>query len=165
MTPDEARAVFTYEPSTGELRWRIRAARCVRVGDVAGFVKSDGYVGVLYRQKAYAAHRVAWAIVHGEWPYGPVDHINGTRSDNRMENLRQVTAEENMQNQSRAHRNNKSSGILGVHFYARTGRWRATIWLDGKNKFLGYHATAAEAERAYLDAKQAMHPGFVGAAV
>ena len=45
--------------------------------------------------KPYRAHRVIWALVHGEWPEGQIDHINGVRDDNRLENLRVVTNQDN----------------------------------------------------------------------
>jgi hypothetical protein len=160
MTPAEARELFDYDPESGELTWKIRAARCVTVGARAGSLKRDGYVQVTFRKKCFQAHRVAWAVVHGVWPGNDIDHINGERSDNRLANLRVVTPEENMQNQRRAHRSNKSSGLLGVHFYARTGRWKATIWSRGQNQFLGYFSSAAEAQSAYLSAKERLHPGF-----
>src|SRR3546814_1788886 len=44
------------------------------------------------------AHRVAWAIHYGEWPNGQIDHINGDPSDNRIANLRDVSALENARN-------------------------------------------------------------------
>ena len=161
MTPTEARELFDYDPESGDLRWKTRAARCVTVGAKAGTLKRDGYVQVTVKKKCYQAHRVAWTVVHGIWPGSDIDHMNGDRSDNRLANLRCVTREENMQNQRRAHRSNKSSGILGVHFYARTGRWKATIYVNGKNRFLGYHATADEAATAYARAKEALHSGYL----
>jgi hypothetical protein len=158
ITPAQAAELFSYDPDTGALRWRVRAARCVQVGDLAGARKQDGYIQVTYQKRCYQAHRIAWAITHGEWP-NVVDHINGDRADNRLANLREVTVHENMQNQRRAHRSNKSAGILGVHFYSRTGRWRATNWANGRNRFLGYYATADEASAVYLKAKRELHPG------
>jgi hypothetical protein len=164
MTPEQAREAFDYDPETGVLRWRLRSARCIRIGDVAGFVRPDGYVVVVYKKTIYPCHRIAWAIATGAWPTGQIDHINGDRSDNRILNLRNVTAHMNMQNQRTAHRSNLSSGILGVHFFKKTKRWRATIWANGKNNYLGYYGTAAEAEAAYLGAKAKLHPGYVPAA-
>ncbi len=161
MTPAQARELFDYDPESGDLRWKTRAARCIAVGAKAGTLKRDGYVQVTVKKKCYQAHRVAWAVVHGAWPVKDIDHINGVRADNRLANLREVTPHENMQNQRRAHSSNTSAGILGVHFYRRTGRWRATIWANGKNRFLGYHATADEASAAYLKAKRELHPGSV----
>lgn len=159
MTADEARALFTYDPATGGLRWRVRAARCVTVGDDAGSIKQDGYRSVTFRRKTYPAHRIAWAITYGEWPANILDHINGDRQDNRIANLRLADVALNAQNQRRAHRGNLSSGILGVHYYRRTGRWRATICVNGKNQYLGYYATAEEAQAVYIAAKRRLHGG------
>ena len=158
ITPARAAELFTYEPETGVLRWKERAARCINVGDAAGFLRADGYITVNHQRRSYQAHRLAWAIVHGSWPH-MLDHINGDKADNRIYNLRLSDVGLNTQNQRRAHKSNLSSGILGVHFYERTGRWRATIWANGKNHFLGYHATAGEAQRVYIEAKRRFHPG------
>lgn len=158
ITPARAADLLDYDPETGILRWKERAARCIAVGDVAGAIKQDGYISVSIGRRSYPAHHIGWAIVNGEWPT-MLDHINGNKADNRIYNLRKCDVGLNTQNQRRAHKSNLSSGILGVHFYARTGRWRATIWANGQNHFLGYHATADEAQRVYIEAKRRLHPG------
>lgn len=158
ITPARAAELLAYDPETGILQWKERSARCIAIGDVAGALKQDGYISVSIGRRSYPAHHIAWAITHGEWPH-MIDHINGVKSDNRIYNLRVSDIKHNTQNQRRAHKSNLSSGILGVHFYARTGRWRATIWADGRNHFLGYHATADKAQQVYLEAKRRLHPG------
>jgi hypothetical protein len=159
MTPEEARAWFDYDNQTGVLTWARRPARCVHVGDVAGVVKSDGYRAVTWRGRSYMAHRIAWAIITGDWPIGQIDHRDGKRDNNSAENIRDVDQSTNMQNQRRAMASNASSGTLGVHFYRRTKRWRASIWVDGKNTYLGYFGSKDEASSAYLTAKRKLHAG------
>jgi hypothetical protein len=99
--------------------------------------------------------RLAWFYTTGAWPKDQIDHIDGNKSNNRFANLREATPSQNTQNQRRAMRTNKL-GILGV-ILAR-GKFRAQIWFDGKNKFLGYFATAEAAHAAYLAAKRKFHP-------
>lgn len=80
-----------------------------------------------------------------------VDHINGNRLDNRRCNLRVVTPKVNAQNIWRTKRN--TSGYRGVSFDRRRNRWFAQCWSNGKNNWLGYHATledAADASHAFL---------------
>jgi len=109
------------------------------------------------------ASRLAWFYVHGAWPDGQVDHINGDHTDNRLSNLRVLTNAQNAQNRSRARRNN-STGLLGVSYDKRDDRYRARIMVDGRMVSLGYHPTAHEAHAAYLEAKAALHPAWSGAA-
>jgi hypothetical protein len=84
---------------------------------------------------AIYAHRVLWALVHGEWPDGEIDHINGNRRDNRLENLRLVTTQENLMNKGL--QVNNSSGHVGVAFEKDRGKWKAFVKFDGKNINLG----------------------------
>ena len=108
-------------------------------------------------EREYSAHRLAWLYVHGAWPTGQIDHINGDRGDNRISNLRDVTPALNTQNQRRAARSNKSSGLLGVT--ANRGRWLAQISIGGKSRNLGRYATPEEAHAVYVAAKRVLHAG------
>jgi HNH endonuclease len=99
-------------------------------------------------------HRLIWLYHHGEWPAGQIDHINGDKHDNRIENLRVVSQSENSQNVS--HR--------GVTFESRRSSanrpWRARIMLDGKSISLGYYATEADARAEYMRAKAVYHAAW-----
>ena len=85
-----------------------------------------------------------------------LDHINGNKADNRIANLRKALRDENLQNQRKAHGNNKA-GILGVSLTKR-GRFVVMIQSGGKRKYLGSYASAEEAEAAYIKAKREEHP-------
>jgi hypothetical protein len=107
---------------------------------------------------SYLEHHLVWLIHRGAWPTRFIDHINGDPSDNRIENLREVTQAENIQNQRRGQKSNKSTGLLGVTLRPN-GRATSRIWVNGKNLFLGNFDTPDEAQRAYIDAKRKLHPG------
>lgn len=81
------------------------------------------------------AHRVIWLLAHKEWPKNQIDHINGDASDNRLVNLRDVTASENLRNQRRSR--NNTSGVLGVSWNKTEQKWRVQIMADGRNKTVG----------------------------
>lgn len=71
-----------------------------------------------------------------------IDHINHDKTDNRIENLRQVTHSENHKN--RKYRKN-TSGCTGVNIYKRTGKWIVTIAIEGVGTNLGYYSDFFEA--------------------
>lgn len=150
------REVLSYDPETGVLRWCVDVGTRGKAGAVAGSVNAEGYLTVgVKRVRGIPAHRIAWALTHGEWPELEVDHINGDRTDNRMGNLRLVTTAENHQNMRRA-RSDNSTGVLGVS--RRGERFRAQIQVAGRKHWLGDHATVEQAQAAYVSAKRNLHP-------
>ena len=107
--------------------------------------------------RRYYAHRLAWFYVHGEWPK-VVDHWNGKRDDNRLENLRDANDSINAQNRREATPGN-TSGLLGVSWNTRDKKWVAQIRIDGKNTQIGRFDDALEGHRAYVAAKRQQHEG------
>jgi hypothetical protein len=94
LTVERLRELLTYDPETGELRWRVTRRRAAK-GSLAGTLNRNGYRNIEVEQRCYKAHRLAWLYVTGEWPKETIDHINCKRDDNRWANLRQATTAEN----------------------------------------------------------------------
>jgi hypothetical protein len=131
----------------------------VKVGSIAGTNHSSGYLIICVDGEAYKAHRLAWLYVHGEWPEADIDHINGDRGDNRIENLRSVTRSINQQN-LRAARGDTNTGVLGVYKTDKKSKpFKSFIKADGHNKFIGNFKTVSEASAAYLFEKRRLHEG------
>lgn len=152
LTAERAGELLSYSPETG-----IFSRKSSRHGESVGFLNAHGYVCFRVDGKSYYAHRLAWLMVHGEWPAGQVDHINGLRTDNRICNLREATNAQNCQN-IRSARHHSRSGLLGASFHKGAGKWRSTINVDCRQVHLGFFATAEEAHAAYLKAKAELHP-------
>lgn len=146
---------LVFNPVTGIFRWyKIHGLR-VELGNIAGQrVNSHGYKHIQFEKKLYPAHRLAWFFVHGDWP-NQIDHINGNRADNRIENLRNVTVEINNQNRRTAHKNSKT-GVLGV-IKKPSGKFFAEIRVKGKKIHLGSFDDCQQASEAYLKAKRELH--------
>lgn len=145
-----------YQPDTGDFFW-LRPGRRRHVGEKAG-TYCDGYVQIQVLGYRTRAHRIAWALTHGTWPCGEVDHINGIRDDNRIQNLRDVPRAINQQNRIRAQSNNKL-GILGVHASVSRGGYVAMIKVSGRTKNLGIFESVEQASEAYIAAKRIHHAG------
>ena len=150
------RDVLSYDAETGVFRWKVAVARRIKGGDIAGSECHQGYWVIRLDKRIYKAHRLAWLYVHGEWPAGDIDHINGVRLDNRIANLRDVSRSVNIQNLRRARSDNKC-GLLGVSPHGR--RWRAVITLEGQRQHIGHFDTPEIAHQAYLEAKLEIHEG------
>jgi hypothetical protein len=157
LTADQLRATLDYNPTTGLFVWKVRPSKAVKIGDVAGCVqKKIGYTTIGIAKRIYKAHRLAWLYVHGDWPAGLIDHVNGNKSDNRIDNLRVVLADGNSQNVRKPNIRNKS-GFMGVIWFQN--KWRASLSVNGKSKWLGDYSTPEEAHQVYLEAKRKYHAG------
>lgn len=159
-TIEELRDRLSYNPETGALVWRkARSAR--RVGSEAKSLDVAGYIQVSFGGNCiHKGHRIAWAIHHGKWPSGPIDHINGARSDNRIKNLREVDHQVNCQNVRLGSMVNQSTGFLGVYKADPSKeRYRAKIQFNGVQHHIGTFGSAEEAHAAYVEAKRKLHVG------
>src|SRR3990167_394585 len=157
LTADIAREYLSYDQSTGELRWRFdHWGR--KTGELAGGLhKSTGYMRVSLLGKKISAHRLIWLMVHDEWP-PMLDHINGIRTDNRLENLRVTDSLLNSQNRI-APSVGSSASLLGAQMHKASGLWKSTIRSGEKKISLGLFATQEEAHAAYVQAKRILHKG------
>lgn len=157
LTVERLRELLHYDRQTGVFTRLIKAGG-QPVGAVAGSPHSAGYVELRVDGKAYLAHRLAWFYVHGEWPPTKLDHRDTIRTHNWIDNLRPASDQENAQN-TNAHVDNVS-GFKGVSIHKKSGRFRATIRVDGRQKHLGYFSTGEEASSAYQDAAAKQYGEF-----
>jgi hypothetical protein len=128
------------------------------VGSVAGSITKSGYVSIGINGRYYMAHRLAWLFEHGEWPTVFIDHINGNKADNRLENLRMADYSQNRRNAKR-NKNNKS-GVKGVSWSKESKKWHARLWADGAYKHLGLYDDIELAELVITEARDIFHGAF-----
>ena len=120
----------------------------------AGSPRKNGYIYILIEGRQLLAHRLAWHVMHGEWPAGHIDHIDGNPSNNAIANLRDVDRAGNMQNRRRP-RFGSATQLIGVSPHGE--RFRASICLNRKQIHLGVFDSAEQAHAAYLTAKRSIH--------
>ena len=118
------------------LRWRVNRST-KKSGDIAGGLDSFGYLIVSVNHLNFKCHRIIWALFYGVWPTGQLDHINGIKDDNCIENLREVTSIENARNQ-KLFKNNKSK-LPGVVWHKGANKWQATITVNYQQIYLGLY--------------------------
>lgn len=95
-TVEEVRAVLSYDPATGLLRWKRALSFRGQIGAVAGRLNSDGYVRIGLFGRQYQAHILAWVIEMGVWPILIIHHADAVRNNNRWVNLSEITQSENV---------------------------------------------------------------------
>lgn len=78
-----------------------------------------------------------------------VDHINGVKSDDRLENLRIVTSRSNTTTCFRADKGSLTSRFSGVYWHKRDLAWVSSITYEGTQVYLGYFNSETEASKAY----------------
>lgn len=155
LTAERLRNILTYDPSSGVFRW-INGGRNIRRGQEAG-ATVNGYRVIQIDGRRHYGQRLAWLYTFGRWPTDEIDHINGDPSDNKLQNLRDVTRSANMHNQRHAHKGNKWSQLLGAHWNSRQRAWTSSIRTNGRLIYLGVFATDKDAHDAYVSAKRALH--------
>ena len=156
VTPERLRELVHYDPQTGIFTRRVSTCGKTHVGKVIGCQNTRGYLQISIDSRLYLASRLAFLYMTGKWPEHQVDHRNHVLTDNRWNNIRDVTQSVNMQNQVRPGRGNKT-GYLGVSVDG--DRFAATIKVDKKTIMLGRFDDPAMASKTYLQAKRALHPG------
>lgn len=143
LTQKRLKQLLSYYPDTGDFTWLKYRNYQATIGQVAGYKNKEGYIVICIDNKIHLAHRLAWLYIHGEWPQNQIDHINGVRHNNKINNLRLATNQENQKNR-KLQKNNKS-GITGVIWYKQTNRWMARLQHNSKNVHLGFYKDKFEA--------------------
>lgn len=148
LTQDDLKAHLTYNPETGVFQNKN--------GTTVGYLCKDGYIQInLLDGSQRKAHRLAWLYMTGEFPNGILDHIDGDRTNNKWDNLREVTYSQNSMN-SRFRKNN-TSGYKGVSFDKKYQKYEAYIWKQNKKTNLGYFDSPEDAHAAYAKASEIIH--------
>tara|TARA_R100000655_G_C2916658_1_gene181531 strand:+ start:107 stop:664 length:558 start_codon:yes stop_codon:yes gene_type:complete len=158
-------SLFKYDPCSGLIERKIDTCNGkYKKGDIAGGPHGEAgkqYWRVWVKKQGIRAHRLAWLLHYGEDPGTDfvVDHINGNRFDNSINNLRLATIAEN--NRNRTIGANNTSGFKGVYMTRLKNKpYCARINVDGVDKYLGAFKTKGDAALAYEKASIEYHKEF-----
>ena len=177
ITQDFLKSILDYNPDTGIFTWKSRLPEMFKndkhdslhncrkwnaryAGINAGSLNDRGYleIGIGISKRRYRAHILAWVYIYGEWPSDGIDHIDGDKTNNSINNLRMANQSQNAAN-SKTPKTNKS-GYKGVYYDAWGDRYRAKIVLKGKRIYLGSFDLPEEAYQAYCRAAQKIFGEF-----
>lgn len=135
---DDYSEYFVYDPESPSGLTRIKGVlggkgytqekgKIGPCGTITARQGGDQHWGIRFKKRTLLVHRIVWELVNEKIPRGfVVDHIDGNALNNRIENLRLITQEENSRNAKRAKDN--SSGVTGVCFQP-AGERNSAKWL------------------------------------
>lgn len=162
-SPEVLRQLLRYEPDTGKLFWKERPdSFCKSPSEARRWNKrfsgkeitvttTHGYRAVTIFDRQYPAHRICYAIFHGAHPGKDIDHINGDRADNRIENLRAVSPRQNAVNRKKISRN--VTGVCGVS-KTQYGTFTAYVSTGSRRIYLGSFKSLEDAALARKSAER-----------
>jgi HNH endonuclease/AP2 domain len=154
VTQERLHKLYHYDAETGHLISKLfhHPVGQLKDGYKMVFLMADG------KEKRFPAHRLIWMYVYGRWPL-MIDHINGIKTDNRLCNLREVTAKQNAENKVifKTKSGLPRSGYKGVHWCKQSNKWKASIGHLKKTIYLGMFDDPKEAFLAYQQAAKNLH--------
>ena len=162
LTQKYLQSRISYDSETGVVIWfpveeinqqaktwnKTHAWKPIINRDKDGYLQTSLRIGEI--RKYYRLHRLIWLYVYGDFPDGPVDHVNRDKSDNRLSNLRIADASLNCHNIVLNSRN--TNGVKGAYWHKKRKKWQVYIGLGGKPTYLGLFSDLKDAEKAYATA-------------
>lgn len=152
---EELQEWFDYQD--GELiRIKSSDTRPDTIGKAFGGLTGTGYIQGWFKGKLYYLHHLVWIYYNGNLPEGVIDHVNRDKTDNRIENLREASKQQNTFNREGNH--SAVSQFKGVS--KKRDKWRARITVDGVECSLGSFNSEIEAGLAYKQAAKLLQGDY-----
>jgi hypothetical protein len=146
---------FNYDD--GELYWKNHDYFKNVLGKKAGSKMKTGYYHICLNQQLYLKHRLIFLYHHGYLPEC-IDHQDGDKDNNRIENLRPANYNQNGYNQKIAKHN--KSGYKGVCWNEKHQRWRAQVGYNNKMHYLGSFISKQDAIDVVTNFRKKYHKNF-----
>jgi hypothetical protein len=130
LSQEYLKSIFEYKD--GILYWKA-PRKGIKIGDIVGG-QTKHYKSVVIDKKRYYLHRIIYMMFHGFFPCY-VDHIDGNKFNNKIENLRQATQSQNLANRKLCKKN--KSGAKNVYWAKSYKKWEVMICVNKKRLFMG----------------------------
>lgn len=138
ITQERLKNLLTYERTTGLFYWKTSKGGAKK-GKAAGTIMKSGYRYIGIDRRSYRAPRLAWLYIYGTFPVNEIDHIDGIKDNNGINNLRDCTRKQNSENK-KAYKSSQT-GFIGVSYREDAKKYIARVMHNGKNYHLGYFIT------------------------
>jgi len=155
--PTQERLKELFEYRDGLMIRKTRPSIRSFVGQVVGCPDPEGYLRVSVDKRQYLLHRLVYLFHHGYLPEF-LDHANGNRANNKIENLRPASKYQNILNSQI--RSDNTSGVKGVCWNARKRKWFAKIYVNKKSLNLGYFDDIELADLVVREARVIHHKEY-----
>jgi len=152
LSQDNLHEIFEYR--AGELYWKTKIGKKIKIGQKAGHFGNLGYFRVSVNKKRYLVHRLIFLMHHGYLPK-IIDHIDGNPANNCIKNLRETTNSENLYN-SKIRKNNLAN-VKGVYWHKPTKKWTVRLSVNGKSTYFGLFDDIKLAENVAVEARNKYH--------
>ena len=137
------RLYYKYNPHTGGLiKIRKTSQRC-KLEVPCGSLSSEGYLKVSLKGSSYPVHRICYKLFYGKEPE-IIDHIDGNKTNNKIDNIRSVSYKVNNRNRL------KAKGVSKI----KSGSYRAVISIGGVRQDIGYFQDEKSAIDAYNEKRR-----------
>lgn len=155
ITQEYIKQLFTY--ADGNLYWKISRSNSIKVGQKVGTTPKHNYAQTYLDGKNYRVHRLIFLYHYGYFP-AEIDHIDGDVTNNRIENLRSVTRQQNQYN-TKLQKNNLSTA-KNVSWFKQTNKWKVQMRINKVKTHLGYFDSLELAELVATEARAKFHKNF-----
>lgn len=156
ITQEEVKNLFDYQDSGNLIRRFSVNSRAIK-GQEIGSVGVRGYRRVSIDYTRFFLHRLIFLWHHG-YMSNEIDHINGDKTDNRIENLRSCTRSQNSCNKKIRRDNN--TGVKGISWHKRSQKFIARVCYNGKRTHIGYFDDIEEARKSVQKCRDELHGIF-----
>ena len=147
--------LFDYK--NGDLYWKVSLSNRTQIGRKTGFLNTNGYLQTCINKITYLNHRLIYIWHYGNEPKY-IDHIDNIRTNNKIENLREVTISQNCKNGKL--RTNNKSGVKNVHWYKRDQKWSVDLKINKKLKNFGKFEDLELAELVANEARKLYYGAY-----
>ena len=148
--------IFTYKE--GILHWKACSAPRITIGSAAGTLNNTGYIHIIYKYKQYLCHRIIWEMFNGPIPDKMIiDHIDCNKTNNKIENLRIATRNQNNHNRRMQH--NNVYNVKGLDYDTHHNKWRGRIAINGKT-YMKRSTSKQEIENWLIKQREILHKKF-----
>jgi hypothetical protein len=144
ITQDRLKNLVSYNPETGEFTSLVNR-RMIKAGQRLGYINRAGYYVMRIDGRTYYSHVIAWIYMNGSRPEKEVDHIDLNKLNNKWDNLRAATGQQNSANKTK--RSDSKQPYKGIQPKGR--KWFYYITVAGKRFRSGVFETPELAHAAY----------------
>jgi hypothetical protein len=145
-----------FEYRNGNLYNKTNRNSKSKIGQIAGSY-SGKYGLITIDNVAFTIHRIIF-FMHHKYVPDYIDHINGNKHDNRIENLRKATKFQNQHN--RGFNINNTSGVKNVYWHKKSQKWIANMRYNGKSLTFGSYDSLEKAKEVVREFRENNHKEF-----